>query len=288
MSRGAGGGYVVLANSVDGGAHAGSSSIVRTFGQMTVSPMPPRPEVTAASAAADPAANVTARRVVLANCVDGGAHAGSSSIVRASGQMTVSPIPQRPEVAAASAAADPAANVAAAARCVVLATDSVVNAAKAIVRQDSSMPRRAQSSRPADRLANRLANRLSRRADPMADPRGLIAKRSQRNSTLVGLYMAAHLEHCRRTGTVHFSCEEQTEQAQQQKQQQQMALKGLKLHLTPQLLDRLMKLPPILQETILMFPLQHQLQILQLDQLLPLWQLHQLHHNMGDLTVTEG
>ena len=286
MSRGAGGArYVVLANSVDGGAHAGSSSIVRTFGQMTVSPMPPRPEVTAASAAADPAANVTARRVVLANCVDGGAHAGSSSIVRASGQMTVSPIPQRPEVTAASAAADPAANVAAAARCVVLATDSVVNAAKAIVRQVSSMPRRAQSSRPADRLANRLANRLSRRADPMADPGGLIAKRSQRNSTLVGLYMAAHFEHCRRTGTVHFSCEEQTEQAQQQKQQQQMELHQ---QLTPQLLDRLMKLPPILQETILMFPLQRQLQILQLDQLLLLWQLDQLHHNMGDLTVTEG
>ena len=218
MSRGDGGARcVVLANCVDGGAHAGSSSIVRALGQMTVSPMPQRPEVAAASAAADPAANVTARCVVLANCVDGGAHAGSSSIVRALGQMTVSPMPQRPEVAAASAAADPAANVTAAARCVVLATDSVLNAAKAIGRQVSSMPQRAQSSRPAGFPAAiahgiRMANRLSHRADR----RNSIAKRSPRNcSTLVGLsdeqlkLMAAHLEQRQQLLQLHLEQRQQ-------------------------------------------------------------------------------
>ena len=158
-----------------------------------------------------------ARCVVLANCVDGGAHAGSSSIVRAFGQMTVSPMPQRPEVAAASAAADPAANVTAAARCVVLATDSVLNAAKAIVRQVSSMPRRAQSSRPAGLPAEiahgiRMANRLSRRTDR----RGSIAKRSPRNySTLVGLsdeqlkLMAAHLEQRQQLLQLHLEQRQQ-------------------------------------------------------------------------------
>ena len=190
-----------------------------------------------------------ARCVVLANCVDGGAHAGSSSIVRAFGQMTVSPMPQRPEVAAASAAADPAANVTAAARCVVLATDSVLNAAKAIVRQVSSMPRRAQSSRPAGLPAEiahgiRMANRLSHRADR----RNSIAKRSPRNcSTLVGRsdeylkLMAAHLE-----------------QRQQHLEQRQQLLQ---LHLEQR--QQLLQLPP--------------------------WELHQLYHKMmGDLTVTEG